>query len=203
MIGDLLLIGLLLLLLFFFSSAETSLTVVSKPLMHQLELEGDRRAGLVNRLLEGRNRLLGSILLGNTLTQILASALATSLAIRLAGDVGVAYGTALMTIIVLLFCEILPKIDRAEQRQPAGAAYRAADACDGVGAGTGQRRGAVDRQCACCVCSAFRSTPWPTSRRRGPSCAAPSRSIPPRKRCSTNARCCARSSISATCWWAR
>lgn len=109
MIGDLLLIGLLLLLLFFFSSAETSLTVVSKPLMHQLEVEGDRRAGLVNRLLEGRNRLLGSILLGNTLTQILASALATSLAIRLAGDVGVAYGTALMTIIVLLFCEILPK----------------------------------------------------------------------------------------------
>ena len=109
MIGDLLLIGLLLLLLFFFSSAETSLTVVSKPLMHQLELEGDRRAGLVNRLLEGRNRLLGSILLGNTLTQILASALATSVAIRLAGDVGVAYGTALMTIIVLLFCEILPK----------------------------------------------------------------------------------------------
>jgi Mg2+/Co2+ transporter CorB len=109
MIGDLLLIGILLLLLFFFSSAETSLTVVSKPLMHQLEVEGDRRAGRVNRLLEGRNRLLGSILLGNTLTQILASALATSLAIRLAGDVGVAYGTALMTIVVLLFCEILPK----------------------------------------------------------------------------------------------
>lgn len=109
MIGDLLLIGFLLLLLFFFSSAETSLTVVSKPLMHQLEVEGDRRAGLVNRLLEGRDRLLGSILLGNTLTQILASALATSVAIRLAGDVGVAYGTALMTIIVLLFCEILPK----------------------------------------------------------------------------------------------
>jgi len=109
MIGDLLLIGLLLLLLFFFSSAETSLTVVSRPLMHTLEIEGDQRARLVNRLLAKRDRLLGSILLGNTLTQILASALATSVAIRLAGDVGVAYGTALMTVVVLVACEILPK----------------------------------------------------------------------------------------------
>jgi Mg2+/Co2+ transporter CorB len=109
MIGDFLLIGLLLLLLFFFSSAETSLTVVSRPLMHTLENEGDKRARLVNKLLAKHDQLLGSILLGNTLTQILSSALATSVAIRLAGDVGVAYGTALMTVIVLVACEILPK----------------------------------------------------------------------------------------------
>jgi len=109
MIGDLLLIGLLLLLLFLFSSAETALTVVSRPLMHQLDVEGDSRAKLVNRLLERRDRLLGSVLLGNTLAQITASAMATSVAIRWAGDVGVAYGTALMTIVVLIFCEILPK----------------------------------------------------------------------------------------------
>ena len=109
MIGDFLLIGVLLILLFFFSSAETSLTVVSRPLMHTLEVEGDKRARLVNRLLAKRDRLLGSILLGNTLTQILASALATSIAIRLAGDAGVVYGTALMTVVVLVACEILPK----------------------------------------------------------------------------------------------
>jgi Mg2+/Co2+ transporter CorB len=109
MIIDFLLIGLALLFLFLFSSAETALTVVSRPLMHQLDLDGDIRAKLVNRLLERRDRLLGSVLLGNTLAQILSSALATSIAIRLAGDVGVAYGTALMTVIVLLFCEILPK----------------------------------------------------------------------------------------------
>lgn len=109
MIGDLLLIGLLLLLLFFFSSAETSLTVVSRPLMHTLEVEGDKRARLVNRLLAKRDQLLGSILLGNTLTQILASAMATSIAIRLAGDAGIVYGTALMTVVVLIACEILPK----------------------------------------------------------------------------------------------
>jgi Mg2+/Co2+ transporter CorB len=109
MIVDISLIGLLLLLLFFFSSAETSLTVVSKPLMHQLEVEGDARAGLVNRLQSRKERLLGSILLGNTLVQILASALATSVAIGMFGDAGVAYGTVLMTVVVLVFCEILPK----------------------------------------------------------------------------------------------
>ncbi len=106
---DFCLIGVLLLLLFFFSSAETSLTVFSKPLMHQMDVEGDRRAALVNRLQGRKERMLGSILLGNTLVQILASAIATSLAIRVAGDVGVAYGTAAMTVVVLVFCEILPK----------------------------------------------------------------------------------------------
>lgn len=109
MIGDFLLIGLLLLLLFFFSTAETSLTVVSRPLMHTLEAEGDKRARLVNKLLAKHDQLLGSILLGNTLTQILASALATSVAIQLDGDIGVAFGTALLTVVVLVACEILPK----------------------------------------------------------------------------------------------
>lgn len=121
MIGDLLLIGMLLVMLFLFSSAETALTVVSRPLMHQLDLEGDKRANLVNRLLERRDRLLGSVLLGNTLAQILASALATSVAIRLDGDVGVAYGTVLLTVIVLVFCEILPKtvaLNNANQLAP-------------------------------------------------------------------------------------
>ncbi len=109
MILGLSLIFLLLLLLFFFSTAETSLTVVSRPLMHQMEIEGDRRAALVNRLHDRKERLLGSILLGNTLAQILASALATSVAIALYGDAGVAYGTGIMTVVVLVFCEILPK----------------------------------------------------------------------------------------------
>ncbi|HLN25765.1 MAG TPA: HlyC/CorC family transporter [Patescibacteria group bacterium] len=109
MILDLSLIAVLLVLLFFFSSAETSLTVASKPLMHQLEIEGDARAALVNRLQNRKDRLLGSILLGNTLVQILASAMATSVAILVFGDAGVAYGTAIMTVVVLVFCEILPK----------------------------------------------------------------------------------------------
>jgi Mg2+/Co2+ transporter CorB len=93
----------------FFGAAETSLTSASKPLMHTLEAEGNRRAALVNRLLARRERLLGSILLGNTLVHILATSLATSIAISMAGEAGVAYVTALLTVIVLVFAEIMPK----------------------------------------------------------------------------------------------
>jgi Mg2+/Co2+ transporter CorB len=109
MILDYAIIGLLLLLLFFFSSAETSLTIVSKPLMHQMAIEGDARAALVNRLQDRKERLLGSILLGNTVVQIGASTLATGVAIGQFGDAGVPYATAAMTVAVLIFCEILPK----------------------------------------------------------------------------------------------
>jgi len=122
MIFDLIIVGVLLLLLVFFSSAETSLTVVSKPLMHQRELDGDRGAALVNRLLARKERLLGAILLGNTLVQILSSAIATTVAITAFGETGVAYGTAILTVVVLVFCEILPKtfaIQRANDLAPA------------------------------------------------------------------------------------
>ncbi|CAA7622002.1 Mg2+ and Co2+ transporter CorB [Magnetospirillum sp. LM-5] len=109
MLLDIAAILLLLLLLGFFAGAETALTAASRPLMHQLEREGDARAGLVNRLHVRKERLLGSILLGNTLVHILASALATSLAIGLFGEAGIIYATAVMTVVVLVFCEILPK----------------------------------------------------------------------------------------------
>jgi Mg2+/Co2+ transporter CorB len=102
-------IVLLLLLLAFFGAAETALTVASKPLMHTLETEGDKRAALVNRLYLGKERLLGSILLGNTLVNILATSLATTVAIDWAGEAGVAYATAIMTVVVLVFGEIMPK----------------------------------------------------------------------------------------------
>ena len=109
MMVDICLISALLFLLFFFSSAETALTTVSRPLMHQMEVEGDVRAAKVNRLHARKERMLGSILLGNTLAQILSSAVATSVAITAFGEAGVAYGTAVMTVVVLVFCEILPK----------------------------------------------------------------------------------------------
>ncbi|MGE5516546.1 MAG: HlyC/CorC family transporter [Bacteroidota bacterium] len=109
MIVEITSIVVLLLLLGFFAGSETALTVVSKPLMHHLEKEGDRRAALVNRLHDRKERLLGSILLGNTLVHIFASAMATSVAISLFGDAGVVYATGVMTVVVLVFCEILPK----------------------------------------------------------------------------------------------
>ncbi|MFD2232395.1 HlyC/CorC family transporter [Phaeospirillum tilakii] len=93
----------------FFSGSETALTAVSRPLMHQLEQEGDRRAGRVNHLLATRDRLLSALLLGNNLVNILASSLATGALVGLFGDAGIAYATAGMTVVVVLFGEVLPK----------------------------------------------------------------------------------------------
>ncbi|WOR14155.1 HlyC/CorC family transporter [Hyphomonas sp. FCG-A18] len=93
----------------FFSGSETALTAASRSRMHQLEKEGDPRAGLVNKLISNRERLIGAILLGNNLVNILATALASALFIDLFGDSGVAMATAMMTVLVLVFAEVLPK----------------------------------------------------------------------------------------------
>jgi Mg2+/Co2+ transporter CorB len=77
--------------------------------MHQLERKGERRAGIVNRLRDRRDRMIGAILLGNNLVNILASAMATSLFIAAVGEAGVVYATVAMTVLVLVFGEILPK----------------------------------------------------------------------------------------------
>ncbi len=93
----------------FFSGSETALTGASRPRMHQLESEGNRRAGTVNFLHARQERLIGGILIGNNIVNILASALATSMMITLFGDAGVAYATIAMTTLVLIFAEVLPK----------------------------------------------------------------------------------------------
>ena len=102
-------IFLLLLISAFFSGAETALTATSRPLMHKLEKNGDSRATTVNQLLESKEQLIGSILLGNNLVNILASALATGLLISIFDDAGIFYATILMTLLILIFSEILPK----------------------------------------------------------------------------------------------
>jgi Mg2+/Co2+ transporter CorB len=109
MIYEIVGIVVLLVLLFFFNAAETSLTGASQSLMHQLEAEGNRSAARVNRLGERKDRMIGAILLGTTLTQILSSSLVTSLGIEYLGPSGVAVATAATTVVVLIFCEILPK----------------------------------------------------------------------------------------------
>jgi len=102
-------IFILLILSGFFSGSETALTAASKPLMHQLEQRGDKKASMVNRLHDRKDRLIGAILLGNNLVNILASALATSVLISFFGEAGVAYATIAMTLLVLIFSEVLPK----------------------------------------------------------------------------------------------
>jgi Mg2+/Co2+ transporter CorB len=93
----------------FFSGSETALTAASRARMLQMEKAGDRRAGLVGRLIQERERLIGAVLLGNNLVNILASALATFLFLSLFGEAGVAYATIVMTLVVLVFGEVLPK----------------------------------------------------------------------------------------------
>lgn len=99
----------LLLISAFFSGSETALTGASPAKMHALENDGNARARVVNRLLGMRERFIGAILLGNTLANIAASALATSLFLSLFGEEGVVYATIVMTVIVVLFAEVLPK----------------------------------------------------------------------------------------------
>ena len=99
----------LLLLSAFFSGSETALTAVSRPHMHHLLKQGDKRAGIIAKLHARMERLIGTILLANNLVNILASALATSLLIGIFGDSGVAYATLVMTLLVLIFAEVLPK----------------------------------------------------------------------------------------------
>ena len=93
----------------FFSGSETALTAASRAKMHALEQDGNKRARTVNYLLQIRERFIGAILLGNSLANIAASALATSLFLTLFGERGVAYATIVMTVLVVLFAEVLPK----------------------------------------------------------------------------------------------
>ncbi|PZQ85684.1 MAG: hypothetical protein DI549_01025 [Ancylobacter novellus] len=98
-----------LLLSFFFSGSETALTASSKARMHALEKNGDERAALVNSMMARRERLIGGILLGNNLVNIGASSLMTGLLLAWFGTAGIAYATIGMTIIVVIFSEVLPK----------------------------------------------------------------------------------------------
>src|SRR3954469_3328770 len=98
-----------LLLSFFFAGSETALMAFSRARMLRLEKKGNRSAGIVNRLLEARERLIGALLLGNNAVNILASSLATSVFLLWFGDVGVIYATIIMTVLVVVFAEVLPK----------------------------------------------------------------------------------------------
>jgi Mg2+/Co2+ transporter CorB len=93
----------------FFSGSETSLTTTSRARMHELARRGSKRAAIVQSLIAVRERLIGTILLGNNIVNIAASALATSVLLQLFGDAGVLYATLGMTVLVLMFGEVLPK----------------------------------------------------------------------------------------------
>ena len=99
----------LLLLSAFFSSAETAFTTVKKVRLNILKEEGNKRAALVLKILENPGKMLSTILIGNNVVNISASALSTMLATELFGNMAVGIATGILTLLVLLFGEILPK----------------------------------------------------------------------------------------------
>ena len=99
----------LLILSGFFSGSETALTASTRSRLTGLSNKGHKNAKTAIELLNKKESLIGAILLGNNLVNILASALATSLAIKVFGDAGVAYAVVIMTALIVIFAEILPK----------------------------------------------------------------------------------------------
>ncbi len=102
----------------FFSGSETALTAVSHGKMHQLEKDGSAAAARVNRLVANKERLIGALLLGNTFVNILVSSMATSVLEGRFGNRAVAIVTVIMTLVILIFAEVLPKtlaISRTEE----------------------------------------------------------------------------------------
>ncbi|WP_028773125.1 HlyC/CorC family transporter [Shewanella waksmanii] len=93
----------------YFSSSETAMMSLNRYRLRHLANSGHKGAKRATKLLERPDRLIGLILIGNNLVNILASAIATIIGIRLFGDVGVAIATGILTLVVLVFAEVTPK----------------------------------------------------------------------------------------------
>ncbi len=93
----------------FFSGSETALTAASRGKLRARADKGERGAEAALEVTEDNEKLIGAVLLGNNVVNILAASLATSLFTRLFGDGGVALATLVMTLLVLIFSEVMPK----------------------------------------------------------------------------------------------
>ena len=109
--ASLLLLALLVLIVLsaFFSSSETGMMALNRYRLRHLANEGHRAAVRVSSLLERPDRLIGVILLGNNFVNILASSIATILALQVFGEAGIAVATVLLTLTILIFAEVTPK----------------------------------------------------------------------------------------------
>ncbi len=105
----LILILFLILLSGFFSASETAVTAASSARIHKLKTAGNKKAKLVAKLRLDKDSLIGAVLLGNTTANILASAFATTIAVHFLGEQGVIYASVILTLVVLIFAEVLPK----------------------------------------------------------------------------------------------
>jgi putative hemolysin len=94
----------------FFSGSETALMAISRLRLRHLAETKPRRARVVERILEKPERLIGAILVGNNVVNVLMAALATAVAIKIWGERGIVYVTAVLTFAILIFAEITPKV---------------------------------------------------------------------------------------------
>lgn len=114
-------IALLLLCSAFFSGSETALTAASRGKLRARADRGEHGAATALRVTEDTERLIGAVLLGNNLVNILAASLATALFTRMFGESGIALATLVMTLLVLVFAEVLPKTWAITQPEAASA----------------------------------------------------------------------------------
>ena len=103
------LVGVCLLAASYLSAAETAITGVSRPRMHRLAQQGNRRAALVNGLLDRKDAVVSATLIGNSVLNIFSASLSTAVLTDLFGTAGVFYATLAITVLVVLFVEVLPK----------------------------------------------------------------------------------------------
>ena len=102
-------IFLLILLSAFFSSSETALTAVSEARIHELALQGNKRANTIEKILAKKEKMISTILIGNNLVNIVVSVYATSFAISFFGEFDLIFVTILLTIFLVIFAEVMPK----------------------------------------------------------------------------------------------
>lgn len=107
----------------FFSSAETALVTVNKMRIRSLIEEGNKKAIILNKVIENQGKMLSAILIGNNIVNISASALATLIAQQAFGDYAISFATGLLTIVVLIFGEITPKTAAAYNAEKVSLAY--------------------------------------------------------------------------------
>ncbi len=93
----------------FFSGAETGLTATSRARLTEIERRGSKRAAMALKITETPERLIGALLLGNNLANITASAIATAALIKMFGNSGAVIASAVMTVLILIFAEVMPK----------------------------------------------------------------------------------------------
>lgn len=108
-VAQLIIIIVLIFLSGFFSSAETAFSTLNRVRMRNLEEEGSKKAAKVNKILESYSKMLSAILIGNNIVNLTASSLTTAFVIGVCGNAYIGLGTGILTIVVLLGGEIIPK----------------------------------------------------------------------------------------------